>query len=132
MTTLRRCGIGEPGQFGLPSWLVETTATPPDHDGDVLELTDRDRKHTVAARRLAVTRQLRLHAETKESEVPARLADLATQAGGAGNRAVLVVANTVKDARRTAGKIMALDRDAATGGRVLLIHGQQREIEAGP
>ena len=24
---------------------------------------------------------------------------------------------------------MALDRDAATGGRVLLIHGQQREIE---
>ena len=129
VTTLRRCGIGEPGQFGLPSWLVETTATPPEHDGDVLELTDRDRKHTVAARRLAVTRQLRLHAEIKESEVPVRLADLATQAGCAGNRAVLVVANTVKDARRTAGKIMALDRDAATGGRVLLIHGQQREIE---
>jgi hypothetical protein len=65
-----------------------------------------------------VTRQLHLHPEIKDSEVPARLAELATNACHAGNRAVLVVANKVKDARRTAGKIMALDGDAATGGRV--------------
>ena len=128
MTTLRRCGLGEPGQFGLPSWLIETTATPPDQDRDVLKLTDRDRKHPVAALRLDVIRELHLHPEIKDSEVPARLADLAIHAGRAGNRAVLVVANTVKDARRTAGKIMALDKDAASG-RVLLIHGQQRETE---
>jgi CRISPR-associated endonuclease/helicase Cas3 len=129
VATLRRCGISGPGQLGLPSWLIETTATPPHNHADVLELTARDRKHPVAAKRLAVTRQLRLHSNVKESEVPAELARLAIEAGRAGRRAILVVANTVRDARRTVAKIEAQDKQATAHGRVLLIHGQQRETE---
>lgn len=126
-TTLARCREAERGSpLRLPWWLVETTATPAAAgSGHLLGISEEDRRHQVAKQRMEVKRQIHLHGVEKNGDVVDALVQRSTAAADKKARAVLVVVDTVEHARAVRAK---LDKKAAGGkGRVLLLHGQQRE-----
>lgn len=148
VATLERCiGASWERDLGLPVWWpVLMSATPVGVGGDEdksITIGDDDYKYPVAKERLTVRRTLRLHKVAKApTELQKKAVELAVQATDSGARSVLVVLNTVETARRVhealtkeakrkavAGAARGKGAAEAAAGRVLLVHGQQREIE---
>lgn len=125
--TLERCRQAERNSpLELPWWLIQTTATPR-AGNDVLGLSDEDRRHPVVQKRLRVRRLVQLHEGVRDNAGAKKLAELAENAANRGARAVLVVADTVERARQCWQELQKRCVDSAGTGRVLLLHGQQRE-----
>jgi CRISPR-associated endonuclease/helicase Cas3 len=131
-TTIKRLRQADRSCLGLPWWLIETTATPATNTVAATRLTSADRDHPVARRRLGVTRTLTIHpTKTSPSPQPSvqRLAALALAAGeNSENRSVLVVTNSPGDARRVWALLADQVGDPGRE-RVLLVHGEQREVD---
>jgi len=128
-------GSEEDSPLGLPLWILQTTATPRrSKDGRVLELTESDCKHPVAKSRLAVSRRVRLVEVPNIGQATECLAKLAEKAAANRAHAVLVVADSVEQARQVHAKLAnsgsrrgAAPTQKASSENVLLLHGQQRE-----
>lgn len=103
-----------------------------------LTITDADQRYPVIARRLAVRRVLDLHEHGSDKKIEELLAGYAMDAAANGAHSVLVTANTVATARKI-HKLLLQQVANATGSqrsarqaarqKVLLVHGQQREID---
>jgi CRISPR-associated endonuclease/helicase Cas3 len=125
-STILRCREAEErSPLRLPWWLISTTATPGETSGQMLGLSKQDCKNKTVRRRLEVKRKVTLR-EVEKNELEDRLVNL-TLAAAKEKNAVLVVVDTVSQARKVFELISKKDRGAGGDGRILLLHGQQRE-----